>query len=612
MNLLLYPVILPIAVGLLLFVPPFRFKGIREGLCLLINLVTLYLAILLFLNKPVEWFWGGSCLFRLDNLSGFIFLGIGLFGALISLYSIRSMEGKPHLGRYYAYLLLTQGAAFGTAAANHLILLLVFWGFLGLTLYLLIAQGGPQAAPSAKKALIIIGGTDSLMILAVGIIFALTNSYLITEIHLELNSGLTLIAFFCLAAASLAKAGAVPLHTWIPASAEVAPLPVMAYLPAAIDKLLGIYLLARICLDLFELVPNSPASILLMLIGAVTIIFAVFMALIQHNLRTLLSYHAVSQVGYMVLGIGTGLPIGIAGGIFHMVNHAIYKACLFLSGGAVEKQTGTSDLDKLGGLATVMPISFVCCLIAALSISGIPPLNGFFSKWMVYQGLIELGRLGGHLWVIWLVAAMFGSALTLASFIKVLHAVYLGQGERISDCRLRIADFDESRDGIREVPFSMWLPQVVLAALCVAFGIFADGLPLKHLVLPAVGEVSYSGLWEVGLATGLIIIGLLLGGIIYLLGNIKGLREDKAFIGGETIEPSHRVTGTEFYETIKEIPPFKGIYRLQEKGWFDLYEIGKDVVNGLAVPLRLIHTGVLNTYLAWFLLGLLGLFLILN
>ena len=154
------------------------------------------------------------------------------------------------------------------------------------------------------------------------------------------------------------------------------------------------------------------------------------MALVQHDLKRLLGYHAVSQVGYMVLGIGTGSPVGIAGGLFHMLNHAIYKSCLFFGGGAVEKSAGTTDLENLGGLARSMPVTFGTFLVASLAISGVPPLNGFASKWMIYQGIIESARGGGHLWVLWLVAAMFGSALTLASFMKVVHAVFLGQPSR--------------------------------------------------------------------------------------------------------------------------------------------------------------------------------------
>ena len=130
-------------------------------------------------------------------------------------------------------------------------------------------------------------------------------------------------------------------------------------------------------------------SIVMMTIGAVTILLAVMMALIQKDYKRLLSYHAISQVGYMILGIGTALPVGIVGGLFHMINNAMFKSGLFLTGGAVEKQTGTTDLHNLGGLGRKMPVTFACFLMLALSISGVPPFNGFFSKELIFDGALK-------------------------------------------------------------------------------------------------------------------------------------------------------------------------------------------------------------------------------
>jgi formate hydrogenlyase subunit 3/multisubunit Na+/H+ antiporter MnhD subunit len=206
------------------------------------------------------------------------------------------------------------------------------------------------------------------------------------------------VAFLALVTAAFAKAGAMPFHSWVPDSGEKAPAPVAAFLPAALDKLLGIYLLARIVLSVFQL--NAEMRTLLMVIGAGSILAAVMMALVQHDMKRLLSYHAVSQVGYMVLGIASGVPVAIAGGLFHMLNNVLYKSCLFLCAGAVEKQAGTTDLDRLGGLAKAMPITFISCLIAATAISGIPPMNGFTSKWMIYQGLVDSGKTGGWVWAL--------------------------------------------------------------------------------------------------------------------------------------------------------------------------------------------------------------------
>ena len=343
-------------------------------------------------------------------------------------------------------------------------------------------------------------------------------------IHIALTTPTAVVAYLCFAAAAFAKAGAMPFHTWIPDTAEDAPASVTAFLPAALDKLLGIYLLARISLDLFQM--NAAMNIFLMAIGSLTIVCAVMMALVQHDLKRLLGYHAVSQVGYMVLGIGTGNPIGIAGGLFHMLNNAIYKSCLFLSAGAVEKKTGTTDLDKLGGLSKTMPVVYMTFLIASLAISGVPPLNGFASKWMIYLGIIETGRQGSHLWILWLMAAMFGSALTLASFMKLVHAVFLGQPScrSLIDARTKQNAYDH---GVADC--SIGRPLCALRRFCQANSFRAFCLPsLKQ-------HVIFWGTWSAGVATVLIVLGLLVGFVIYLLGMAGKTRVTAPFVGGETL-----------------------------------------------------------------------------
>jgi formate hydrogenlyase subunit 3/multisubunit Na+/H+ antiporter MnhD subunit len=329
----------------------------------------------------------------------------------------------------------------------------------------------------------------------------------------------------------------------------------------------------------------------LMIIGAVTIVAAVMVAVVQHDLKRLLSYHAISQVGYMLLGIGTLTPVGIAGGVFHMLNNAIYKNSLFLCAGAVEKKTGTTDLGELGGLAKVMPVTFVACLISALAISGVPPLNGFVSKWLVYQGVIDLGTRWSY---ILLVAAMFGSALTLASFVKVIYSVFLGQK----------TEKTQAVEG--DVGFGMQLPLAVLAVLCLAFGIYYR-FPLDTLIAPGLaGSVAPLGVWSSTWATGLIVLGLLIGLGIYLMGRFrKNSRVVSAFIGGEKLDPRvHRIDGTHFYDTIRSIPLLKRIYAAQEKGRLDPF----NWIGGLGLSvtgvLRRLHNGFLSWYLSWSLLGI--------
>ncbi|MFH1458412.1 MAG: proton-conducting transporter membrane subunit [Candidatus Omnitrophota bacterium] len=537
---------------------------------------------------------------RLDSLNSFVVLAIGLFFVLTVIYSARFMEGRPSLIQYYTYIILTAIASVIAVLANNLILLLVCWGFLGLTLYLLIGTGSDASSAAAKKAFIIVGGSDALMLLGIGIIYYLTKEFQMDKIRLELNSGLTWLAYLSIAVGCFAKAGAMPFHSWIPDCAQAAPAPVVAFLPASLDKLLGIYLLARVSLELFSM--NQAMSLFLMMIGAFTIVAAAMMALIQHNMKRLLAYSTVSQVGYMVLGLSTGLPIGIAGGIFHMLNHTIYKSCLFLTAGNVEYSTKTTELNELGGLARFMPLTYVSTLIAGLSLSGIPPFNGFFSKWMIYQGLIERLSFGGRpLVIICLAAAMFGSGLTLAGFMKLLHAVFLGQPSQ------------KYRKPVTEVSWAMWLPCVLLALICVIFGVFANQIPMKYFILPAVGGVGFIGNWYAGLSTLLIMAGFLLG--LFIL-SLKGLRpvirEDQPYVGGEVFPLEEvRVTGTEFYNTFKELKTLRFIYKRAEAGAFDIYEQGKTAVFGIGRFLQFLHNGVLPTYLVWTLLGMIALFFVL-
>jgi len=290
--------------------------------------------------------------------------------------------------------------------------------------------------------------------------------------------------------------------------------------------------------------------------------------------------------------------VGMAGALFHMLNNVIYKGCLFLCGGVVEHRTGTSDLDKLGGLGRYMPITFVTCLVAALSISGIPPFNGFVSKWMIYQGIIEMGKTGGNSWIIWLVAAMFGSALTLASFMKLIHATFLGQ---------RTPNTEHRKPKIKEVHWTMATPMVVLASLCVLFGVFAYSLPIKNFLRPIFSGSIFSGIgiWDPSLATLLIIVGLLIGGIIYALTKANKFRRGTSYVGGEELAPQMRVSGVSFYDTIKDIPIFTNIYQKAQEKLFDIYDQGRKLCLFFSQKLQDLHTGWLPTYLSWCLLGLL-------
>jgi formate hydrogenlyase subunit 3/multisubunit Na+/H+ antiporter MnhD subunit len=600
-----YTILLPIIAGIILFLFPERAKTAKGIITVLVSGAVLYYSHKLFHvpSKMVSQnlFPGilGSVeiikdvlLFNFDALSLTITLFIGFFGLMFSLYSLSYMTREKKQPHYYSYFLITLGSAIGAVLSNHFLLFITFWGVLGLTLYKLIKGYDEGSSAAAKKTFILIGASDSIMIFGIGILWVLSKTMTMSEISIGTTDALGVIAFITLLIGSLTKAGAFPLHTWVPDYVEKAPASSSAFLPASLDKLLGIYFLARICTSFFVL--NQWLRLTLLIIGGITTITAVLMALAQHNYKRLLGFHAVSQVGYMITGFGLGTAIGVAGGLFHMFNNALYKSGLFLTAGSIEKRTGKEDLEELGGLSRVMPITFISALIFALSISGVPPFNGFASKWIIYQGIIEFGKGVGpanKVWIVWLILAVFGSALTLASFIKLISGVYLGRQK-------------QGLKAAHEVSILMWLPQIIIALICAAAGIVATRYVVPKFIVPLSGEFNYIGIWSSTSITVLVIVSIVLGFIIYLFGNFKKVRTAEGFIGGELLEEEKDFSSIEFYKTIQSFKPFSFFYRNAEKGKIDLYDNSKNLILGINKIFSKCHAGILPLYALWVILGL--------
>ena len=612
MNELLYPMIIPAVAGIIPLFIPRKGKIVAGIVSLIAASYVLLRAIALFgagdITYAVPLFkLGGSLPFdftlRLYSFSAFVLLFMAIFAVLSILYSLGYLWGKDKSSAYYSFVLWSLGAAAGVVLADNLLILLMFWELLTVFLFFLTNMGGKGHEKSAAKAFTILGFSDAAMLLGVILVWVQAGTLTISELSISADTPLGVVSFLLLLIGAITKAGAIPFHSWIPEMAISTPASVMAYLPASLDKLLGIYLLARISLDIFAIPAGSPLSMVMMSIGAVTIIFAVLMALAQHNLKKLLSFHAVSQVGYMVLGVGSGIPIAIVGGLFHMLNHAIYKSSLFFEAGSVEKRAGTTELEDLGGLARLMPVTFISMAVASLSISGVPPFNGFASKWLIYQGMLE----GRH--IVFLIVAIFGSALTLASFIKVLHSVFLGRRP-------------ERLDKVKEVDFSMQIPMIFLAALCILFGVFAQ-YPLEKFIVPVVTAsgaqpldlargnivtVPTDGFWNPGAATALIVVGVTFGLLMYVFSSMRPYRiEENPWIGGNIMDNEEiRVPGTQFYKTVTDDlgPSIKALFSDGDKGFLDVYNIFGRIGDGFVQVLRMLHNGNLSTYLAWIVIGL--------
>jgi NADH:ubiquinone oxidoreductase subunit 5 (subunit L)/multisubunit Na+/H+ antiporter MnhA subunit len=248
-----------------------------------------------------------------------------------------------------------------------------------------------------------------------------------------------------------------------------------------------------------------------------------------------------------------------------------------------------------------MPLTFAAAIIFAMSISGIPPFNGFASKWMIYQGIIEFGSgegIASRLWILWLGLAVFGSALTLASFVKFIGGIFLGRRDR-------------AMAKIREVPFLMWFPMTILALFCVLFGVFASGIIIPKLFTPVVGSFTFNGLWNSSFVSLLVLISIVLGLLIYFATGKKKFRTEENFIGGENMEKmGASYPASEFYKTFTEFSLFSRIYKKAEEKAFDIYDLSNKAVLWLSGKLTSAHTGVLPEYLIWVCAGLIIMLLI--
>ncbi|UCF70138.1 MAG: hypothetical protein JSW49_08025, partial [candidate division WOR-3 bacterium] len=603
----------------------FLINRLRTEFDLVAFLLTLFYAIRIFIatrtqiiSYNVASLIGIDFRFYADSLAGFIVLFNAIFAILIWFYALRSMSKMPRERVYYLYVALTLAAANGVVLSGNLIFLLLFWNVLVFSLYGILQVGKVYSSPAARKAITIIGVSDYVMMLGIVIFLVKTgNVNFPLETKVLFTDTWLVVSYIMILCGVLAKLGAVPLHTWIPESAKVVPASTLAFIPGSLDKLLGFYLLMRLSYYIFDITTYVPVQMILMIIGAVTIITMAIMALLQKDTQRLLAFSTVSQAGYMVLGVGTGIPIAIAGALFHMLNNVIYKSALFLSAGSVEYRTKTTDMDSLGGLGVKMPVTFFAFVIAALAISGVPPLNGFYSKWMIYQGIIET-RGATNVWFIFLICAMFGSILTLAYNLKLIHSIFLGE---------RPKDFNK----VREARFEMVVPVLLLALGCIGFGIFAQALPLRYLILPSLGfELGALGFWSPTMATLLIIVGIVAGIIVYWFGTAMKPRRTSVFVGGEVLDGEEaRITGPNFYSSINSVEMLRKTYDFGEGGAFDFYNylrgaasgfaaLSRDVIDRIITELyrvigrivtmvgnltSLLHTGELYNYVGWIFLG---------
>ncbi|MBN2120628.1 MAG: NADH/ubiquinone/plastoquinone (complex I) [Candidatus Omnitrophica bacterium] len=391
----------------------------------------------------------------IDGFTSFMLVTVNLVAFLIAVYSISYMRQFTSKWKFYTLFLLMVAGMNGVVITGDIFNLFVFLEIASVASYALVAFGTERHELEAAFKYAVMGTVGSLFVL-IGIVFlyGYTSTLNMADMAMVFaqkpTSNLVLLVSVLFLMGFGLKAALVPFHAWLPDAHPSAPAPISAMLSGVLIKSLGVYALCRIFYNVIGLHHNL--SGILMFLGTLSMVIGVFLAIGQWDFKRLLAYHSISQIGYVILGIGLGTPLGILGGLFHLFNHSIFKSLLFLNSGAVEYATGTRDLQKMGGLKERMPVTAGTNLIASMSIAGIPPFNGFWSKLIIIVAAVQAGFYGHAFW------AVLASIMTLASFMKVTKYAFFG---RLKD----------KLNNVKEVPFSMKLSMIVLACICVAGGV---------------------------------------------------------------------------------------------------------------------------------------------
>ena len=510
---------------------------------------------------------------QVDGLSIVIALVSFLLWLAVSIYSISYI--KTDLVRYYSLLLVVLGAVQGTVLAKDLISFYVFLEITTVATYFLIIHKRSIDALQAGYKYILMTLIGAFFIfLSIILVYIDTGSY---EVIVVTKPG-GFIAAVLFLLGCFVKAGVVPLHTWLPDAHPAAPSPVSAFLSGMMIKI-GAYGIIRFIFPIlnFDLSATNFGELLSSLImstGIASMLIGVFLALLQTDVKRLLAYHSISQMGYILLGIGLGTKLGLAGGLYHLVNHAIFKGLLFLCMGAVTYSTGTRKLDNLGGLWKRMPITTSTCIIAALAISGIPPFNGFASKTVLAEAVANYN-------FVLKFVMMVTAALTFASFLKLIGYTFFGEPQK-------------QLITVKEVPLLMQLPMIVLAILCVFLGINAQFVLNRFIIFALAGLVQSRSIlkiefWTQGTVLDALFI-ITLGFVAYIVASKLGLigREKKEFeMGSPMVKLIKYLSVNRIYCNIATL------------------------IDKLCKKLDSIQPRDLNIHLSWVILTLIALFVVL-
>jgi multicomponent Na+:H+ antiporter subunit D len=442
----------------------------NAGMALVLGLV-LVVGIPAMSGAGLVWNLGGvsplSINLALDALSALMLIVIAVGSLLACIYSIGYMQSYTAKGTYYVlFLLMVTGMNIVVLGAD---ILNMYVGIevAALACYALVAYGLGKQYLEASFKYQVLGTVGTLCLLAgIGLFYQQVGTLSFSALAVSSIRATGIPVVLLLSGLAL-KAAFVPYHAWLPDAHSTAPSPVSALLSGVFIKVVGLYGLMRLLFVVF--VPGSMWSTVLLVLASLSILAGALLALVQTDMKRLLAYCTISQMGYVLLGLGIGTPLALVGALFHAVNHAAFKELFFLGAGSVERQTGTREIAALGGLNSRMPITGITSAIGFFSVSGCPPFSGFWSKLIIIVATVQAGQLG------FAAVAAIGAVMTIGYFLKYQLGVFFGA-------------LPGSLGEVREGPASMWMPMVLLAVFCVALGL-AFPWVIEYLLEPAVSAI---------------------------------------------------------------------------------------------------------------------------
>lgn len=414
-------------------------------------------------NRPLAL--GMDIVFVVDGLSVFVAIVSSFISTLIILYSVGYIKEYQYQQEYFLMVVLFLGGMMGLVFSANLLLMYLFWEITAICSWRLVGFFRDRdVIVKADKTFLTTFGGAVFMLVGFVLIYARTGTFNMIAMRGVQLTGLEILL---ITMGIFAKSATLPFHTWLP-DAGVAPTPVTALLHAAVLVKIGVYAFARIFNYTFILPPKW--QFILMVVALISAIVSACAALMENNIKRLLAYSTISQIGYIFMGLASGTPIGIAGALLFILMHGLSKAGLFLGAGVIEHSTGSKDISRMGGLFKVMPVTAVGFLLCIFSIVGIPPLGGFFSKLFVIQGIVQSGN------VVIASLAIFTAVLTALYLLRLFTLVFLGEPR------------DSGIHAHAEGTPIMVQVVAVLAVLSIAAGIFVS-YPME-LVNVAVGNIA--------------------------------------------------------------------------------------------------------------------------